>query len=563
MTNRPRLCGSSVLSLVALAFASSAWSQGQNLIDVSTELGIVVSNVAPDDRPYFMPSIMGSGVAWVDVDADSDLDLYFPLMDPSASNRLFIHKDDGTFADVSAGSGADDHGFGMGVAVGDVNNDSRVDLYLTNYGEDRLLLNRSGSDGVHFVPSPIAGDARWSSSATFCDFDGDGWLDLFVSHYIDYDETKECFADDGRADFCSPQIFEGSPDTLYRNLDGERFEDVSASTGIASKTAPGLGVVCADLDDDGRLDFYVANDGSANHLWIQQPDGSFRDEAIVAGVALNAFGVAEAGMGVAVSDADGDDDLDLFITHLGTETNTLYRNDRDLIFEDRSAAAGLSVASLPFTGFGTGFADINLDGRLDLVIANGRVQWQPARADAGEIETSMRPYAEPNQLFLGDGAGEFDSATTSSWQSLLTLVEVSRGLAIADMDGDGDVDFAIANAGGASRLYRNEIGPAGNWLSVSAKIADASRHEHSASITAVTNVGRIRRLSGPGYGYLSSHDPRAHFTFEDGVQLHHIEVRWPDGSNESYPIAEFGRVVVVVKGEGSPIPSPPTSPIKD
>jgi hypothetical protein len=321
---------------------------------------------------------------------------------------------------------------------------------------------------------------------------------------------------------------------------------VSKLSGIGEHRAPGLGVLCSDLTGDGLLDFYVANDGEANLLWENQGDGKFVDSAIIMGAALNAFGRPEASMGVVSGDVDGDGDLDLFMTHLGNETNTLYLNDGEFGFEDASAPRAVGAPSLKYTGFGTAFFDFDHDGDLDIIGVNGRVAWGEPLPGA-RLGEYWNPFAEPNFLLANDGSGRFRDITgeTGSFGSEL---EVSRALALGDVDGDGDLDVLITNTDGPARLYRNDGATEGDWLIVRA--LEGKRDAHGAIVTAVVGDKRYVRVADPTYSYFSSGDPRAHFGIPEG-KLDGVIVRWPDGEREEFPGGALDRVLVVEKGAGS------------
>ena len=393
----------------------------------------------------------------------------------------------------------------------------------------------------------IGGDA-WSASAVFCDYDADDYLDLYVTQYVTFDEEKGCTHSDGSSDYCSPQVFPGTADLLYRNERGERFVDVSARTGIREARAPGLGVLCADLNDDGVLDFYVANDGEANQLWQAQGDGTFLDEALLLGAALDPAGQPEAGMGITAGDVDADGDLDLFMTHIINQTNTLYISDVELGYEDRTMASGLAAPSLALTGFGTGFFDVDHDGDLDLAVANGRVKRFPALPGASQ-SAFWNVYAEPNQLLENEGGARFRDVSDASGD-FGRPIEVSRGLAFGDVDEDGDLDLLVVNAAAPARLYRNDVPKHGRWLAVRA--IEHGRDAHGARVTVLAAGKRYIRIATPGYSYLSSNDPRAHFGFPQDAATEQVEVEvvWPDGSKEVYSGVEADRVVVLEKGAG-------------
>ena len=515
--------------------------------DVSEERGMTFHHDPVADGKYLLPEITGSGAGFLDFDNDGDLDLYL-VQSSSGGNRLYRQEADGTFVDVSEEAGVDDAGYGMGVAVGDIDNDGFVDLFVTNDGPDVLYRNQGDGRFENVSEQWGVSGSSWSASATFCDYDRNGYLDLYVTQYVTYDRAKACTHSDGSADYCSPQVFPGTSDKLYRNPAGRGFEDVSSAAGLREVSAPGLGVLCADLNGDSWLDFYVANDGEANQLWQNERDGTFLDEALLVGVALDPAGQPEAGMGITAGDVDADGDLDLFMTHIINQTNTLYINDGELGYIDRTTASGLGAPSLATTGFGTGFFDADHDGDLDLVVANGRVQRHPALPGA-----SMTPYwnvyAEPNQLFENAGGLRFVDRSEGSGDFGKT-VEVSRGLALGDIDSDGDLDLLVMNTAESAKLYRNDIEKSGQWLVVRAFDPARRRDAHGALVTVVASGKRYVRLASPGYSYLSANDPTAHFGLPAGAQIERIELVWPDGSEESYPGGAANRRIVVEKGRG-------------
>ena len=522
--------------------------------EITRKVGIDFVHEAGTEGKYELPEIMGAGAAFLDVEGDGDLDVYLvqsgPLLESEArdrpANRLFRQNDDGSFTDVTVGSGLGDRGYGTGVAVGDIDNDGLVDVYVGNYGPDALYRNDGGGKFTDVTRRAGISVPTWTSSMVFCDYDGDGFLDLYVTSYVSHVAKKACVRADGAPDYCSPQSFAYDADSLYHNNGDGSFTDVSRSSGIGRIDAPGLGVVCSDLTGDGLVDFYVANDGEANQLWESQGDGKFADAAILLGVALNAMGQAEASMGVALGDVEGDGDRDLFMTHLENQTNTLYLNDGNFGFEEVTSARGLGAPSVKFTGFGTAFFDFDHDGDLDIVVVNGRVAWaEPLPGGGGEEYWS--PYAEPNFLVENDGRGKFTDASEPTG-AFGRLVEVSRGLALGDIDGDGDLDLLMTHTAGPARLFRNDADKAGSWLFV--RTVEGKRDAQGAVVTLRAGGKRYTRTADPAYSYLSSNDPRAHFAVVGAERFEEILVRWPDGSKESFPGGALNRVLVVEKGTG-------------
>jgi hypothetical protein len=415
----------------------------------------------------------------------------------------------------------------MGVAVGDVDNDGDPDVYVTNHGPDALY--RNDGDGSFTEVTRRAGidNPGWGSSAVFFDADADGDLDLYVANYLADDPAVVCTDAAGRRDYCGPEGFAGVADRLYRNRGDGTFTDVSAAAGIAAVAGKGLGVAAADLDADGDQDLYVANAGEPNLLWINRGDGTFEDRALELGAAVDELGRAQAGMGIAVGDADGDGALDLLVTHLRGESDTLYRAAGRLGFVDATAAAGLAGPSLPLTGFGTGFADFDRDGDLDLAVVDGRVTRGPPLT-ASDPPSPWDPYAEPALLLLNDGGGRFRDATAAAGPGV-TAPFNGRGLALGDLDDDGDVDLVATAGGGRVRLLLNRVPAPGRWLAV--RVVDAATGRTAAGSTVTVTAGgrRMVRVVAPGGSYLSSGDPRVHFGLGDAARVDEFRVRSPLG----------------------------------
>ncbi len=513
--------------------------------------------VTADD--YYMPDSMGPGVGVLDFDGDGDLDILRisavrsasgALESESGTDRLYRNDGNGTFTDATAAAGLGDRGYGMGVAVGDIDGDGDPDLYITHYGPDRLYRN----DGGRFVD--ITSDSEplgvgWSASAGFFDHDGDGDLDLFVTRYLDLEPYEEGSDAAGRPEYPAPAMFPGVPDLLYRNRGDGTFEDISLAAGISGKAGKGLGVLFTDLDGDGRGDIYVANDGEPNFAWIADGTGAYRDLAVRLGLAVNGFGKAEAGMGVDLGDVNGDGALDLALTHLISESHTLYLRDGEFGYRDGTSAAGLAAPTVPLTGFGVGLLDADLDGDLDLAAVHGRVL-RSAVDKRCTLPPHWAPYAEGDRLFLGDGAGRFACAGPAAG-SFGSRVEVSRGLAWGDLDGDGDLDLAVTTADGALRLHRSEAAGragSGSWLIVRPVDPRTGGIAIGAVVTLRT-LGRAQtRTVSAARSYLSSVDPRAHFGLGAERGYDAIWVRWPDGVTETFAGGAAGRVIEVRKGDG-------------
>ncbi len=524
--------------------------------DVTDQVGLdFVHDAGPVDDGYFMPQIVGSGAALFDFDGDGRLDVLLlnnggPKGRP---NRLYKQMPDGKFKDVSKGSGLDFSGHCMGVAIGDVNNDGLPDVLITEFAGVRLFLNNG--DGTFADVTEAAGlkSPLWATSAAFVDYDRDGWLDLVVVNYVEYDPSWNCAGLGGRRDYCHPNQFTGTVTKLFRNrgLTGSksvRFEDRTKASGLFQRPGPGLGVACADFDGDGWPDIFVANDGKPNHLWINQKDGTFKEEALERGIACNGLGQAQANMGVALGDVDGDGDLDVFVTHLTAETHALWTQGPRGAFQDRTAQAGLARPPWSGTGFGTVLADFDHDGALDLAVVNGRVvRGQPANPE--ELGPFWATYAERNQLFANEGGGRFRDISSFN-HPFCGTAGVSRGLVVGDVDGDGALDLLVTKTAGRARLYRNVAGARGHWLMVRAVDPALKRDAYGAAITI--EAGGRRRVGwvNPGQSYLSSHDPRVHFGLGAAERVDAVQVLWPDGTREAFAGRPADQSIALRKGDG-------------
>jgi hypothetical protein len=526
--------------------------------DVTAKLGLdFTHDCGPVTPDFFMPQIAGSGCAFFDFDGDGRLDIYLIHNGgpKGAKNRLYHQEADGTFRDVSAGSGLDVAGYGMGVAVADVNNDGRPDVLLTEYGATRLFLNQGGGRFVEVTREAGIDNPLWATSAAFFDFDRDGWLDLVVVNYLDYDRSVPCTGRGGKRDFCGPNKFGGTVARLYRNLGpqpgqpGVRFEDVTLKAGLGAAKGKGLGVLCADFNGDGWPDIFCANDMMANHLWINQKNGTFKEEAVSRGVAHTLSGGSPANMGIAWADVDGDGLPDLFVTHIIDETHTLWKQGPRGFFQDQTVGAGLA-AGRRSTGFGTAFVDFDRDGRPDLAFVNGGVL---TNRDADPAGPFWAQYAQPNQLFANTGNGKFRDISESN-PALCGYPYVGRGLAVGDFDNDGAPDLLITEIGGKARLLRNVAPAKGHWLAVRAVIPKLKRDAYGAEVTVRAGGKSYWRLLNPGYSYCSSNDVRGHFGLGPSDRYDGIDVFWPDGAEETFPGGAADRPVELRQGEGTPRP---------
>jgi hypothetical protein len=529
--------------------------------DITAESGLKFVHDAGPTGSYFMPQIVGSGAAFLDYDNDGRLDIYLLQNggpNSGSTNRLFRQGTDGRFTDVSKGSGLDIAGYGMGVAIGDINNDGWPDVLVTQFGGARLFLNNGNGSFTDITKEAGLDTLLWGTSACFVDYDRDGWLDLVVVNYVDYDRIS-CSGTGGQRDYCTPKSFAGTVTKLYRNLGRPaeanahtvRFADVTLEAGLARLPGPGLGVVCADFNGDHWPDIFVANDGQPNYLWVNQKDGTFKEEAVVRGLAFNGLGQTQGNMGIALGDVDGDGLFDVFVTHLTEETHTLWKQGARGRFQDRTASAGLASPRWRGTGFGTVLADFDHDGALDLAVVNGRVGRGPP-VEAKTLGPFWSRYAQRNQLFVNDGRGKFRDISVPE-ESFCKTAAVSRGLACADVNGDGALDLLVTTIAGPARLYRNVSPKRGHWLLIRALDPALKRDAYGADITVYAGGRHWQRSINPSYSYLCSNDPRAHFGLGQVERVDSIEVIWPDGTAEGFPGQSVDQIVVLRKGEGKPV----------
>ena len=502
---------------------------------------------------FYLPEITGSGAALFDLDNDGDLDVYLVqgnVLEPGTKpgDTLFpwrgsepprgkLFRNDLTsgkavsFTDVTQQSGIVANGYGMGAAVGDINNDGLADLYLTNLGSNQLYLNKGGGKFVEVTKESGADDSRWTASASFLDYDRDGWLDLMLVNYAEFSLTNSpnCYAATTARDYCTPRVFRAPGNRLLHNKGQGIFEDVTVSAGLDKEFGHGLGVVTADFNGDDWIDIYVANDGDHNQLWTNQKNGKFNNDALLAGAAVNRNGQAEAGMGVDAADFDGNGADDIFITHLMDETNTLYVNLGEALFEDRTRESGLGMPGRRFTGFGTFFFDYDNDGWLDLFVANGAVQLLPALVS----KKDPFPLGQPDQLFRNTGKGGFVEVVDEPGPEF-QLLEVGRGAAFGDVDNDGDTDVLVSNNNGPARLFLNQVGNRNHWLGLRL-IGKSGRDMLGAQVEVVVAKNQVlrRRVRSDG-GFLSANDPRVLVGLGSATRIQTVRVRWSDGTSEEF-----------------------------
>lgn len=542
--------------------------------EISAKVGLTFHHDSGSRGDFFMPEHIGSGGALFDCDNDGRLDVFLIQCGGAHSgskNQLFRQEADGSFRNISGGSGLEVEGIGMGAAAGDVNNDGLTDLFVTEYGQVRLFLNRGSGRFEEVTAASGLEDTRWATAASFIDYDRDGWLDLVVGNYVDYNPTQKAFDAAGLPDFTGPQSFQTTVSRLFHNRGASvgpgrvSFEDVTLPSGLARAQGKVLGVLCADFDGDRWPDIFFADDGVANRLYINQRNGTLRDEALTRGLALNMMGSPAGNMGIGFGDANNDGLFDLFVTHLYFEPHSLWMQGPRGLFQDQLAVLGLASSAGHGTGFGTVLMDFDLDGWNDLALVNGSIRRgsaHPGTPLPGLIPFWF-PYAQRAQIYLNDGQGRFRDISSAN-PSFCQPLAVGRGLAAGDLDNDGDLDLLAVCAGGPVRLFRNIAPRRGHWLTLRAlDPALGGRDAIGAEILVQAGGRPWRRLVQPGFSYLVSNDPRIHLGLGPVAQIDSVVVIWPDGSEERFPGGPVDRHLILHKGAGVPLSIPTSAPDRD
>lgn len=504
---------------------------------------------------YYLPETTGAGCAFLDYDNDGWMDIYlvnsgkcdFYDPQPVLRNALYRNNRDGTFTDVTEKAGVGAGGYGMGVAVGDYDGDGWPDLYVTQYGRSILFHNNGNGTFTDVTEKAGVAAAGWASSAVWFDYDNDGRLDLFVCRFVDFDKSKNKFCGNektGERYYCIPRVYAPMRSWLFHNNGNGTFTDVSRESGIASVLGKAWGVVATDINNDGWMDLFVANDTVANFLFLNKKNGKFEEIGLESGVAYSQDGRERSGMGVDSADFDQDGWQDLFVTNVDQEMYSIYRNNRDLTFEDRAGPMGVGRATRLMSGWGLKFFDYDNDGNTDLFIANGHPD------DKIEEHSSHVAYKEPLLLFHNNGK----TLENVSAQAGPVFGEdhAARGLAAGDFDNDGAVDVLVAVNDGTPLLLKNAAAGGNHWLGVKLVGKKANRDAIGARITWEAGDLKRSRLKVGGGSYLSSHDPREVLGIGTRAKIDRLEIRWPlpSGRVETFTELPIDRYITIVEGEG-------------
>jgi hypothetical protein len=555
-----------------IAFAAPPTLPEEIFSDRTKEAGIDFVHFNGMSGLHFYPEVMGSGVALFDYDNDGDLDIFLVqgamLGSIDVSHAVFqpqlplrgrlyrndsVHNADGTctlkFVDMTEESGIRAEGYGMGVAAADFNNDGWVDLYITNFGHNQMWRNNGDGTFTDVTKETGTDIAGWSTSASFVDYDRDGWLDLFVANYIDFRFTNQtkCFSPSGMVDYCSPLEYSPLPNRLFRNRRDGTFEDVTMRSKIGTEYYGALGVTCADFNGDGWPDIFVANDARPNQLWVNQHDGTFKDEALVAGCALNRDGHPQSSMGVAAGDLQGNGYEDLVVANLAGQYAYLYANNGKGWFDDMSFASGLALATRRCTGFGLGMLDYDNDGWLDLFMACGAVTTIEEQARKG----NPYPLAQSNLLLHNNGKGRFEDVSSRAG-SAFSRLEVGRSAAFGDIDNDGGIDIVVVNNSGSARLLMNNVGHRKPWIGFR-MVADKNRRDMLGTRVAVfrRNASTLWRRVQTDGSYSSSSDPRILFGLGDAPEITKVQAHWVSGLVEEWTGLPLRKYTTLREGSGT------------
>jgi hypothetical protein len=544
------------LGVKPLAWSASEPARSVTFTDVAREAGIGFQHDNAASPEKYLIETMGSGCGWIDYDQDGLLDLYLVngaathVYNPSRPLRsaLYRNNGDGTFSEITGKAGVGAEGlFGMGVAVGDYDNDGFPDLFVLGYG--RCVLYHNSGDGTFTDVTARAGvenSGRWASSAAWFDYDNDGRLDLVIANYVDWSPERNFYCGDngpGMRSYCHPDDFHGQPPTLYHNNGDGTFTDVSKSSGVGLKGGNGLGVVTFDYDDDGWQDIFIANDHMPNFLFHNNRDGTFREVGYAAGVAVSSEGQFEAGMGTDAADTTGTGRMDLVVAHLDMQLARLYQNLGDHTFDDATMRSKIGYATYHMSEFGIRFMDYDNDGARDLFMANGHV------LDNIERYHADTRYAEPKLMFRNNGRGIFENVSDQLGPDFL-LPRVSRGAAIADFDNDGDLDILVNNNGQAPQLLRNDGGNANHWLEILLIGTKSNRDGVGARVKLSAGDLVLYDQRKGGMSYQSAQDPRLHFGLGQRSTVNSVEILWPSGGVTKLASLKVDQIITIKEGVG-------------
>jgi hypothetical protein len=545
--------------MVILTALLTAGTSGIKFVDVTAKAGLKALIISGGPTKNYVLEVNGSGACWFDYNNDGYMDLYLVNGSTLAElqgkkpvqphhNYLFRNNKNGTFTDVTAAARVPGSGWGFGCVAADYDNDGNSDLFITNLGQNILYRNNGNGTFTNVTEhAGLGGGNIWHAGAAFADYDGDGFVDLYVSGYLDFGivkpERKTCEYRGVSVHACGPLGYRGAPDALYHNNGDGTFTDVTVKAGVVDRNLYfGFTVIFDDFDGDGRPDIFVANDSNPNYLYHNKGDGTFEEIGIQAGVAMNSDGKEMSSMGVAAGDYDNDGRVDLFVTTFANDNYVLFHNEGGGFFADHSYESGVAEATIPFLGWATAFLDYDNDGRKDLFAANGHV--------FHEIDGKIKEtYRQPLQLFRNLGGGKFSEASRETGLSVMPW-RSARGGAYCDFDNDGDIDLLISNIDDHPQLLENVGGNRQHWIELKLTGTKSNRDAIGAQVKieagGLTQFDHVRA----GGSYLSSNDPRLHFGLGPATSVDRIEILWPSGAMEHLAAVPANQILTIKEGSG-------------
>ncbi|MBV9745610.1 MAG: CRTAC1 family protein [Acidobacteriia bacterium] len=552
-----QLFGAGICVAIVVFAAGVPSDGGMHFTDITQSAGIRFQHNSGRSGKKYLPETLGSGAAFIDYDNDGWPDILlinskdWALRGRRTLSALYHNNHNGTFTDVTAGSGLDIEMYGMGVAIGDYDNDGRDDIYITALDGDHLFHNEGKGKFRDVTKTAGIKNSSFGTSAAWLDYDRDGKLDLFVANYVQWTPKSDlwCSLDGATKSYCTPESYKGAPSKLYHNLGSGRFEDVSVKAGVGDPKSKSLGVTVLDYDGDGWPDLFVANDTQPNKLYRNNHDGTFRDEAVAAGVAFGEDGVARGAMGADSGDYDRSGRAHLLVGNFSNQMLGLYHNEGSGLFVDEAPSSAVGRASLLSLTFGVFFFDYDLDGYPDLFAANGHID-----EEIGRVQPKVQ-YRQTPLLFRNLGKGKFDNASDRVGSDFRRPL-VARGAAYADIDRDGDLDLLISTNNGPAYLYRNDLANGNHWISIRTVGSKSNRDGIGAVVRVESRSGKQWNMVRSGSSYCSQSDLAVTFGLGGDTEVSWIEIDWPSGAKQTFSHVRANQFLTIEETRGI-VSSPP------
>lgn len=541
------------MKLITLLIATLLYAAPQSITftDITSKAGIQFTHNSGRAGKKFLPETMGSGCAFLDADGDGWPDILlinskdFTPRGRKSLPALYHNNHNGTFTNVTAGSGLDVEMYGLGVAIADYDNDGREDIYITALEGDRLFHNEGNGKFKDVTKAAGIVNANFGTSAVWFDYDRDGKVDLFVANYVQWTQKGDlwCSLDGATKSYCTPESYKGNSSRLFRNLGDGKFEDVTKKAGLGEPTSKSLGAAVLDYNGDGWPDLFVSNDTQPNKLYRNRGNGTFTEEAVAAGVALGEDGVSRGAMGVDASDYDHSGRTHLLVGNFSNQMLGLYHNEGNGLFVDEASRSPIGRSSLLSLAFGVFFFDYDLDGYPDIFAANGHID-----EEIGRVQAKIQ-YRQPPLLFHNDGKGGFGNASGSVGPDLMRPL-VARGAAYADIDRDGDLDILVTTNNGSAYLYRNDGGNRNHWWNVRLIGTKSNRSAIGAVVRIESASGKQGQTVHSGSSYCSQSDLALTFGLGNDATIAAVEVSWPSGAKQRFTNVPANKFVSITEDKG-------------